>query len=50
MGATRRTRWPGCLQKRNNGDPFFQGPPETAGLDADRYFRGKDVTALARAT
>jgi peptidyl-dipeptidase A len=31
-------------------DPFFQEPPETAGLDADRYFRGKDVTVLARAT
>jgi hypothetical protein len=38
------------LSPGNNGDPFFQEPPETAGLDADRYFRGKDVTALARAT
>ena len=31
-------------------DPFFQEPPETGGLDLDRYFAGRDVEALTRQT
>ncbi len=31
-------------------DPFFQEPPEIAGLDVDRYFAGGDVEALTRRT
>lgn len=31
-------------------DPFFQEPPESAGLDVDRYFRGKDPKSLTRET
>jgi peptidyl-dipeptidase A len=32
------------------GDPFFQEPPERDDLDVDRYFAGKDLTALTRET
>ncbi len=31
-------------------DPFFQEPPESADLDVDRYFAGKDPEALTRET
>ena len=31
-------------------DPFFQEPPERDDLDVDRYFAGKDLTTLTRAT
>ena len=31
-------------------DPFFQEPPEEAGLDVDRFFREKDLTELTRRT
>jgi peptidyl-dipeptidase A len=31
-------------------DPFFQEPPEDGALDPDRYFAGRDLEALTRAT
>jgi peptidyl-dipeptidase A len=31
-------------------DPFFQEPPEDGRFDADRYFEGRDLEALTRAT
>jgi hypothetical protein len=38
------------LQNRNNGDPFFQEPPEDPDLDVDRYFRDKDLEDLTLKT
>ncbi|HEX2109323.1 MAG TPA: hypothetical protein VHF70_08620, partial [Rubrobacteraceae bacterium] len=38
------------MQKRNNGDPFFQEPLEEAGLDVDRFFRDGDLEDLTRST
>jgi peptidyl-dipeptidase A len=38
------------LQSGNNRDPFFQDPPESADLDVDRYFAGKDPKSLTRET
>jgi peptidyl-dipeptidase A len=38
------------LHDGNNGDPFFQEPPERGNLDVDRYFAGKDLEALTRET
>jgi len=38
------------LYDGNNGDPFFQEPPEIDDLNVDRYFAGKDLEALTRET
>jgi peptidyl-dipeptidase A len=39
-----------CLQIWNNGDLFFQEPPEDPDLDVDHHFRGRDLEELTLKT
>jgi peptidyl-dipeptidase A len=51
LDATLRERFKvEAIMPWHYSDPFFQEPPESADLDVDRYFAGKDPKALTRET
>lgn len=49
LDAALRQRF-GVVMPWHYSDPFFQEPPDSAGLDVDRYFAGKDPRVLTRDT